>query len=78
MLGDHNTLYREIGIVPNNTPADYKNLEECIWLKEVDSLALANVQLNLNQAFQIKIDKWFPSSKTCSECGYVHKKTVAF
>lgn len=52
MLGDHNTLYREIGIVPNNTPADYKNLEECLWLKEVDSLALANVQLNLNQAFQ--------------------------
>ena len=52
MLGDHNTLYHEIGIVPNNTPADYKNLEECLWLKEVDSLALANVQLNLNQAFQ--------------------------
>ena len=52
MLGDHNTLYQEIGIVPNNTPADYKNLEECLWLKEVDSLALANVQLNLNQAFQ--------------------------
>lgn len=52
MLGDHNTLYQEIGIVPNNTPADYKNLEECFWLKEVDSLALANVQLNLNQAFQ--------------------------
>lgn len=51
MLGDHNTLYQEIGIVPNNTPADYKNLEECLWLKEVDSLALANVQLNLNQAF---------------------------
>lgn len=52
MLGDHNTLYQEIGTVPNNTPADYKNLEECLWLKEVDSLALANVQLNLNQAFQ--------------------------
>ena len=52
MLGDHNTLYQEIGVVPNNTPADYKSLEECLWLKEVDSLALANVQLNLNQAFQ--------------------------
>ncbi len=22
----------------------------------------------------IKIDKWFPSSKTCSQCGYVHKE----
>ena len=52
MLWDHNTLYQEIGVVPNNTPADYKSLEECLWLKEVDSLALANVQLNLNQAFQ--------------------------
>lgn len=52
MLGDHNTMYQEIGVVPNNTPADYKSLEECLWLKEVDSLALANVQLNLNQAFQ--------------------------
>ena len=41
MLGDYNTLYREIWIVPNNTPADYKSLEECLWLKEVDFLALA-------------------------------------
>lgn len=51
MLGDHNTLYREIGAVPDNTPADYKDLDECKWLNEVDSLALANVQLNLNTAF---------------------------
>lgn len=51
MLGDHNTLYAEIGEVPNNTPADYKDLDECSFLKEVDSLALANVQLNLGRAF---------------------------
>lgn len=51
MLGDHNTLYSEIGEVPANTPADYKDLDECIWLNEVDSLALANVQLNLDSAF---------------------------
>ena len=51
MLGDHNTLYNEIGEVPNNTPADYKDLDECSWLREVDSLALANVQLNLDRAF---------------------------
>lgn len=24
----------------------------------------------------IKIDKWFPSSKTCSRCGYVHKEST--
>ena len=51
MLGDHNTLYSEIGEVPANTPADYKDLDECSWLNEVDSLALANVQLNLDSAF---------------------------
>ena len=32
-----------------NTPAGYK--KEYPWLKEVDSLALANVQLNLEGAF---------------------------
>jgi len=32
------------------TPADYK--EEFVWLKEVDSLALANAQLNLNTAYK--------------------------
>lgn len=31
-------------------PADYK--KEYPWLREVDSLALANAQLNLNQAYQ--------------------------
>lgn len=51
MLYDHNTLYQEIGKVPVNTPADYKDLDECKWLCEVDSLALANVQRNLETAF---------------------------
>ena len=51
MLGDHNTLYAEISHVPNNTPADYKDLVECFFLNEVDSLALANTALNLDAAF---------------------------
>ena len=29
-----------------------------------------------NGCYIIKIDKWFPSSKTCSECGYVHKELL--
>ena len=33
-----------------NTPAQYK--KEFKWLKEVDSLALANVQLNLQKAYK--------------------------
>jgi putative transposase len=32
------------------TPADYK--DGFVWLKEVDSLALANAQLNLNAAYR--------------------------
>lgn len=50
--GDHNTLYAEIGHVLNNTPADYKDLDECFFLNEVDSLALANTALNLDAAFE--------------------------
>ena len=52
MLGDHNTLYAEIGHILNNTPADYKDLDECFFLNEVDSLALANTALNLDAAFE--------------------------
>lgn len=52
MLGDRNTLYAEIGYVPDNTPADYKDLDECLFLNEVDSLALANTALNLDAAFK--------------------------
>lgn len=57
MLGDHNTLYAEIGSVPANTPADYKDLDECFFLKEVDSLALANTALNLDTAFSRFFEK---------------------
>ena len=38
------------GHIPQVTPAQYK--EECPWLYEVDSLALANAQLNLEKAFR--------------------------
>ncbi len=33
-----------------STPAQYK--KEFEWLKEVDSLALANAQINLNKAYK--------------------------
>lgn len=49
MLGDRLDYYRKTGKKLNNTPAQYK--EEFPWLKEVDSLALANAQLNLNKAY---------------------------
>lgn len=49
MLSDKIEYYKANKKTLNNTPAQYK--KEFEWLKEVDSLSLANAQLNLNQAF---------------------------
>ncbi|MDY0208121.1 MAG: RNA-guided endonuclease TnpB family protein [Pseudomonas sp.] len=154
MLNDKIEHYEKTKTTLKNTPAQYKG--EFEWLKEVDSLALANVQLDLQKAFQsffksrfgfpkfkkkgincrndflhklsfnliknhdviaiedlnvkgmvknrrlakaisdsswskfiamltykagwygkqlVKIDRWFPSSKTCSGCGHVLAKS---
>ena len=49
MLSDKIDYYKETKHKLNNTPAQYKKQFE--WLKEVDSLALANAQLNLQTAY---------------------------
>lgn len=49
MLSDKINYYHETKQKLNNTPAQYKS--EFEWLKEVDSLALANAQMNLQTAF---------------------------
>lgn len=49
MLSDKIKHYRETKEKLNNTPAQYK--KEFEWLKEVDSLALANAQMNLQTAY---------------------------
>jgi len=49
MLGDKIEYYNEHKEKLNNTPAQYK--DEFPWLKEVDSLALANAQMNLQTAY---------------------------
>ena len=49
MLEDKINYYKECQKMLNNTPAQYK--QEFEWLKEVDSLALANAQQNLNKAY---------------------------
>lgn len=49
MLADKIKYYEETKQKLNNTPAQYKN--EFEWLKEVDSLALANAQMNLQTAY---------------------------
>jgi putative transposase len=50
MLGDKIEYYKETEQSLKNTPAMYKT--EFEFLKEVDSLALANVQLNLEKAYK--------------------------
>ena len=49
MLADKMEHYKKEKKMLRNTPASYK--KEYPWLKEVDSLALANVQLHLESAF---------------------------
>lgn len=49
MLADKIAYYNETKQKLNNTPAQYK--QEFEWLKEVDSLALCNEQMNLQTAY---------------------------
>ena len=50
MLYDKIEYYKQTGKMLHNTPAQYK--QEYTFLKEVDSLALANAQLNLEKAYK--------------------------
>ncbi|OXM14265.1 IS200/IS605 family element RNA-guided endonuclease TnpB [Paenibacillus herberti] len=50
MLADKISHYESTGKALKNTPAQYKR--EFEWLKDVDSLALANAQLNLEKAYK--------------------------
>lgn len=63
MLGDKIEHYKTTKTTLNNTPAQYK--KEFEWLKEVDSLALANVQQNLRAAYNtfFKQGTGFPKFK---------------
>ena len=55
MLSDKIEGYQKTGKFPTVTPAKYKS--DYPYLKEVDSLALANVYLNLQSAFRNHFDK---------------------
>ena len=50
MLADKIAHYKQTGQILQTTSAQYKT--EFEWLKEVDSLALANAQLNLQSAYK--------------------------
>jgi len=65
MLTDKIEYFGRTGQKLNNTPAQYKN--DFPWLKEVDSLALANAQLHLQAAYDQYISdpsSSFPKFKT--------------
>lgn len=51
MLTDRQKHYKETGKTLKSTPTKYKNLPEYSFMREVDSLALCNVQLNLELAY---------------------------
>ena len=55
MLNDKIEGYKKNGVFPSVTPAMYK--KDYPFLREVDSLALANVQMNLQAAFRNCFDK---------------------
>ena len=69
MLGDRLDYYKETGKKLNNTPSQYK--EDFPWLKEVDSLALANAQMNLNKAY----NNFFRNRKHFGKPHFKSKKT---
>lgn len=52
MLADKIEYYKATKQMLMTTPAQYKKLDEYKYLKEVDSLALANVQLHLQTAYK--------------------------
>ena len=69
MLGDRIDYYKETGKKLKNTPAQYK--EEFPWLREVDSLALTNAQINLNEAYS----NFFGNPKHFGKPRFKSKKT---
>ena len=70
MLADKIQYYKETGQTLKNTPAQYK--KDYPWLKEVDSYALCNVQLNLQKAYQsfFKSGFGFPNFKSKRKMAY--------
>ena len=68
MLADKIAYYKETGKTLKNTPAQYK--KDYPWLKEVDSLALCNVQLNLQKAYKGFFESGFGFPKFKSKKAY--------
>ena len=70
MLDDKISSYQESGRFVSVTPAMYK--KDYPYLKEIDSLALANVQLNLQRAFKACFDKTRNPFSIKKACVFIH------
>ena len=71
MLSDKNAYYHDHGKMLHNTPAQYKDAHP--FLREVDSLALANVQQDLQTAFKNFFNNpktGFPKFKSRKRCHF--------
>ena len=71
MLDAKIKYYEQYKKTLNITPAKFKQLEAYSFLKEVDSLALANAQLNLNTAYNNffkRPESGFPKFKSKHKC----------
>ena len=62
--------YKEHKKMLNITPAHFKNMEEYKFFKKIDSMALTNVQLNLEEAYRKFFNKeaGFPKFKSKKRC----------
>lgn len=67
-VGDSSEFYRVMGEKLNNTPADYK--DDFPFLREVDSYALLNVQLDYESAMSafLKQEAGYPQFKKKGKC----------
>lgn len=77
MLNDKIEFYKETKSTLKNTPAQYK--EDFPFLKEIDSLALANAQMNLQSAYNNFFRNprvGFPKFKSKKRQGFLHNKQL--
>lgn len=78
LLNDKIESYKSTGKFSNPTPAKFKKMEEYSYLNEVDSLALTNVQLQLNKAFANHFSKSRKSNTAFPKYKSKHKSRKSY
>lgn len=79
MLAEKKAYYEETGATLSKTPASYKKEPGLEWLQEVDSLALANVQLRVESAYRrfFKSEAGYPRFKKKGLCSDSYTTNLA-